>query len=170
MKSYTCFLKRICLCLLLACTMLFTASAATWNEMQKNGAVSDGGIRLGDARDGIVSDVSETGKNGVIGDIITDASDALHDGLNGTSGTGNGNSVHGSTADHTAQSTPAADVTSSHVTTAHPSTTHPTTTHTTNNAASGERDGGMTAGIIIAVLVVAAVIIVIFLLIPKRKR
>ena len=39
--------------------LMLSAAAATWDEMYENGVVSDGDVRFGDARDGVVSDVSE---------------------------------------------------------------------------------------------------------------
>ena len=160
MKAYKHFSKSILLCVLLACVLLVTASAATWEEMQENGAVSDGGVRLGDARDGIVSDVSETGENGIIGDIITKASDAIDDGLDGLMGTQDTGRI-----DSAPQTTTVPDATSGQAT-----ADMTGTSDTAGSAANGEQDGGMSAGIIIAVLVVVAVVAVIFLLIPKRKR
>lgn len=145
-------IRKILLCMLLSALLLVGTSAATWQEMQENGAVSDDGIRLGDARDGIVSDVSEEhGENGVIGDIITDVTGALDDMMDGTDGMNGTDNILGPSAPET---------------TAAPGTSAPTTT--ANTAASGE-DGGMSMGVIIAILVVIAVIAVIFMLLPKRK-
>lgn len=158
-------MKRVVLCAALTLMMLLTASAATWQEMRENGAVSDGGIPLGDVRDGIVSDVSDPKGDGVIGDIITDASDAIDNGLQDLTGTDHNGVQNGTDQNGTD------GITSNYPpeTTSVPQTTTPMTSNTNNSAADGETNGGMTAGIIIAVLVVAAVIIVIFLLIPKRK-
>ena len=38
--------------------LMLSAAAATLDEMYENGVVSDGNVRFGDARDGVVSDVS----------------------------------------------------------------------------------------------------------------
>ncbi|MBQ9133630.1 MAG: hypothetical protein IJX64_03765 [Clostridia bacterium] len=192
MKKSRKIAKAAVLSAALALVMLLSASAATWNEMRENGVVSDGGIALGDVRDGIVSDVSEENRAGnSIGNGIANGIDRVEDGIEriGEDITGNGRgTARGgvATTDHTGNGTddgiittdqtsgvPTTDHTSGAVTTAPMTTTAPVTTaHTTtdNHVANGEKDGGMTAGIIIAVLVVAAVIVVIFLLIPKRKR
>ncbi len=140
------YVKRILLCVLLCTLFLLSTSAATWEEMQENGAVSDGGIRLGDARDGIVSDVSDPNEDSILGDIITDASDALGDLVGG-----------GSSAPETTGSM------------APEPSTERTTVPTTGAATDAGEGGGMTMGVIIAILVVIAVIVVIFLLLPKRK-
>ncbi len=143
--------RKILLCMLLSALLLVGASAATWQEMQENGAVSDDGIRLGDVRDGIVSDVSEPMDDGILGDIVTDVSDALGDMMDGTDGSGGTDHILGPMTPET---------------TSAPSTSAPTTT--ANNAAGGE-DGGMSMGVVIAILVVIAVIAIIFMLLPKRK-
>ena len=39
--------------------LMLSAAAATLDEMYENGVVSDGNVRFGDERDGVVSDVSE---------------------------------------------------------------------------------------------------------------
>ena len=38
--------------------LMLSAAAATLDEMYENGVVADGNVRFGDARDGVVSDVS----------------------------------------------------------------------------------------------------------------
>lgn len=88
------------LVLAFALAMFVTVSAATPREMIENGEVSDGDIRYGDARDGIVSDVSEGGEivpgegTGLISEIenITDAPDTSRtaESSENTSGTTNG--------------------------------------------------------------------------------
>ena len=79
MKVYNSFAKRMLLCVLVAICLACNICAATWDKMRENGAVSDDGIRHGDVRDGVVSDVSEEG--GPIGEIITDVSDAIDHGM-----------------------------------------------------------------------------------------
>lgn len=142
MKVYNSFAKRMLLCVLVAACLACNVCAATWDKMRENGAVSDDGIRLGDAHDGIVSDVSEEG--GPIGEIITDVSDAIDHGMDSILG------------EDTTVTTKA---------------TAPATTATTAAETEGamEESGGMTMGIVIAILVVIAVVIVIFLLFPKRR-
>ena len=55
-------IKTAAVLFILALAMFVTVSAATPREMFENGEVSDGDIRYGDARDGIISDVSEGGE------------------------------------------------------------------------------------------------------------
>jgi hypothetical protein len=55
-------LKTGILCLAFSIVLLVAVSAATPREMYENGVVSDDGIRLGDARDGEITDVSEGGE------------------------------------------------------------------------------------------------------------
>lgn len=153
MKLYT--VKKVLLCTLLAVLMLCSVSAATWDEMRENGAVSDDGIRLGDARDGIVSDVSEHNGDGILGDIITDASDAI----GGIMGEGDGG-MHNGTDNLPGSHAPSTTV---------PRTTAPQTTANQGISNGDTASGGMSMGIIIAILVVVAVIVVIFMLLPKRK-
>lgn len=190
MKKSRKIAKAAALSAALALVMLISASAATWNEMRENGVVSDGGIALGDVRDGIVSDVSEENRAGnSIGNGIANGIDRVEDGIEriGEDITGKGGRTMEdgtATTDHTSNGTDDGIVTTDRIGditttdgTDRPATTVPATTTanstadtTGNHVANGEKDGGMTAGIIIAVLVVAAVIVVIFLLIPKRKR
>ena len=140
MKVYNSFAKRMLLCVLVAICLACNICAATWDKMLDHGAVSDDGIRHGDVRDGVVSDVSEEG--GPIGEILTDVSDAIDHGMD-------------SITEGTSATTKA---------------TAPVTTAATTAQAEGVADGtgGMTMGIVIAILVVIAVVIVIFLLFPKR--
>ena len=150
MKVYT--FRKILAVALFALLLLCGISAATWDEMKENGAVSDGGIRLGDARDGIVSDVSDKGDNGVIGDIVTDASDMLGGDMGGT-GTA------------PAKTTGRGDNTPGDI----PQTSGMNGSSGSGAATGGTESGGMSMGIIIAILVVIAVIVIIFLLLPKRR-
>ena len=141
-------IKACVLCLAFSLVMLTAVSAATPKEMYENGVVSDDGIRLGDARDGEITDVSEGGEiftgegTGMLGDMI------------------NG-SDNGAAPDKT--STP--DKTNA------PVTTDNTSGNTTgNNSGSTADDGeGMGLGVIVAVIVVIAVVVIIFLLLPKRR-
>ena len=69
-------IKMGIICLAFSLAMLVFATAATPREMYENGVVSDDGIRLGDARDGEVSDVSEGSDifngegTGMLGDMM----------------------------------------------------------------------------------------------------
>ena len=70
-------------CLAFSLAMFVLVSAATPREMYENGVVSDDGIRLGDVRDGEVSDVSEGGEiftgegTGMLSDMTTDNHDSI---------------------------------------------------------------------------------------------
>lgn len=141
-------IKACVLCLAFSLVMLTAVSAATPKEMYENGVVSDDGIRLGDARDGEITDVSEGGEiftgegTGMLGDMINGSD-------NGT----------------------APDKTSTPDKTNAPVTTDNTSGNTTgNNSGSTADDGeGMGLGVIVAVIVVIAVVVIIFLLLPKRR-
>jgi len=138
-------MKTGIICLAFSIAMLVLVSAATPREMYENGVVSDDGIRLGDARDGEVSDVSEGGEifsgegTGMLGDMI--------------------NGTDASTKDNT---TAVPDMTNA------PETSNATSSAdgTNGNMTDGE---GVGVGVVIAVIVVIAIVVIIFLLLPKRK-
>ena len=145
-------IKACVLCLAFSLVMLTAVSAATPKEMYENGVVSDDGIRLGDARDGEITDVSEGGE------IFTgEGTGMLDDMING--------SDNGTAPDKT--STP--DKTNAPVTTDNTSG-NTTGNDSGNNSGSTADDGeGTGLGVIVAVIVVIAVVVIIFLLLPKRR-
>ncbi len=145
-------IKAAALCLAFSLVMLMFVSAATPEEMYENGVVSDDGIRLGDERDGIVSDVSEGGE------IFTGEGTGMLGDMTGDLGVSENNDM---------TSTP--DITSERVTTDSPMTTSEAATDNTTNGANNEDGGSMATGVIIAVIVVIAVVVIIFLLLPKRR-
>lgn len=137
-------IKACVICLAFSLVMLVAVSAATPKEMYENGVVSDDGIRLGDARDGEITDVSEGGEiftgegTGMLGDMIN----------------GGDNSS-------------APDKTNAPDTTSAPMTTNNASNGTDGN--TGNDGEGIGLGVVIAVIVVIAVVVIIFLLLPKRR-
>lgn len=162
------FLRALAVCAALAVLTVVTAAAATPAEMYENGVVSDGNISYHDARDGIVSDVSEavgddmneirngfdsrTGENGSEQATGTHTGDdaGLNDNLTGDTGMNgaeNGTAASSATSNSTAQSAA-----------------------TPNGADGTDNTGrGLAWGVIVAIIVIVIVIVVIFLLMPKRR-
>ncbi len=172
MKKTKKIAKAAALSAALALLLLVSTSAATWDEMRKNGVVSDVSetTRVGN---GITSGIA----NGI--DRAEDGIERIGEDIMGSGGTtARGNAaMPDQTGTATNDGIVSGSDTSGTLTSEPASTTKPTTTASTtapattnNHAANGEKDGGMTAGIIIAMLVVAAVVVIIFLLIPKRRH
>lgn len=133
------------LTLLTALLLLTVSTAATaWEDMYENGAISDGGIAFGDARDGIVSDVSQPNGH------------EAHSIRNGTGAHMGGGSL-------SAQSKNDAE----------PQDGNTVTPRTAggDSTADGTAMGfdGMILGMALAILVVIAVIALVILLRPKRR-
>lgn len=136
--------------------LMLSAAAATWDEMYENGVVSDGDVRFGDARDGVVSDVSEPTpgeahriRNG----YGTQMSDGGNDNATGSVtgdnfGLNDDNIMPGRNG---AESGSAAS-----------------STEMTDTAASGS-NAGMVFGIILAILVIIAVVVLVMLFMPKKR-
>ena len=136
--------------------LMLSAAAATWDEMYENGVVSDGDVRFGDARDGVVSDVSEPTpgeahriRNG----YGTQMSDGGNDNATGSVtgdnfGLNDDNIMPGRSG---AESGSAA-----------------ASTEMTDTAASGS-NAGMAFGIILAILVIIAVVVLVMLFMPKKR-
>lgn len=136
--------------------LMLSAAAATWDEMYENGVVSDGDVRFGDARDGVVSDVSEPTpgeahriRNG----YGTQMSDGGNDNATGSVtgdnfGLNDDNIMPGRNG---AESGSAAS-----------------STEMTDTAASGS-NAGMAFGIILAILVIIAVVVLVMLFMPKKR-
>lgn len=147
------YITKIIICTLLILTLAFSAAAATWSEMQENGEVSDGGIRYGDPRDGIVSDVTNDSEG-----LIPEISSAIDDGL-GMDGSGMGPDT-------------SSDMGIGGMDESKPETsraTSDTTPNTSSTTGDSDKDGGMSAGLVIAILVVVAVIVIILIMLMKRK-
>lgn len=145
--------KNIVFCILLSFLLIFSASAATLSEMEENGEVSDGGISYGDARDGVISDVSDRNEN-PLPDIDIGGSQRGGSRMGGSQRGGSdslmGRTGSGDTAGDSQNSSGAQQ-------------------GAAQNTGDTASEGGMSMGIIIAILVVVAVIVLIFIFLPKRK-
>ena len=137
--------------------LMLSAAAATWDEMYENGVVSDGDVRFGDARDGVVSDVSEP-TPGEAHRIRNGYGTQMSDG-------GNDNATGSVTGDNFglnddnilmrrngAESGSAASSTASG-----------------SNADGAGSNTGMVWGIILAILVIIAVVVLVMLFMPKKR-
>ncbi|MBR5539114.1 MAG: hypothetical protein IKU61_04370 [Clostridia bacterium] len=147
------YITKIIICTLLILTLAFSATAATWSEMQENGEVSDGGIRYGDPRDGIVSDVTN-GSEGLIPEI----SSAIDDGL-------------GIDGDQTMPDT-SSDTDTNGMGDIKPETSRVTsedTSNTSGTTGTADSNSGMSAGLVIAILVVVAVVVIILIMLMKKR-
>ena len=136
--------------------LMLSAAAATWDEMYENGVVSDGDVRFGDARDGVVSDVSEPmpgDAHRIRNGYGTQMSDGGNDNATGSVtgddfGLNDDNIMPGRIG---AESGSAAS-----------------STEMTDTAASGS-NAGMVFGIILAILVIIAVVVLVMLFMPKKR-
>lgn len=136
--------------------LMLSAAAATWDEMYENGVVSDGDVRFGDARDGVVSDVSEPmpgEAHRIRNGYGTQMSDGGNDNATGSVtgddfGLNDDNILMGRNG---AESGSAAS-----------------STAMTDTAASGS-NAGMIWGIILAILVIIAVVVLVMLFMPKKR-
>ncbi len=136
--------------------LMLSAAAATWDEMYENGVVSDGDVRFGDARDGVVSDVSEPmpgEAHRIRNGYGTQMSDGGNDNATGSVtgddfGLNDDNIMLGRSG---AESGSAASSTAA-----------------TDTAASGS-NAGMVFGIILAILVIIAVVVLVMLFMPKKR-
>ncbi len=136
--------------------LMLSAAAATWDEMYENGVVSDGDVRFGDARDGVVSDVSEPmpgEAHRIRNGYGTQMSDGGNDNATGSVtgddfGLNDDNIMPGRSG---AESSSAAS-----------------STEMTDTAASGS-NAGMVFGIILAILVIIAVVVLVMLFMPKKR-
>lgn len=136
--------------------LMLSAAAATWDEMYENGVVSDGDVRFGDARDGVVSDVSEPmpgEAHRIRNGYGTQMSDGGNDNATGSVtgddfGLNDDNIMPGRSG---AESGSAASSTAA-----------------TDTAASGS-NAGMVFGIILAILVIIAVVVLVMLFMPKKR-
>lgn len=137
--------------------LMLSAAAATLDEMYENGVVSDGNVRFGDARDGVVSDVSGP-MPGEAHRIRNGFGSAMSDG-------GNDNATGSVTGDdfglnddnilmgrNGAESGSAASSTASG-----------------SNADGAGSNTGMVWGIILAILVIIAVVVLVMLFMPKKR-
>lgn len=137
--------------------LMLSAAAATLDEMYENGVVSDGNVRFGDERDGVVSDVSEP-MPGEARRIRNGFDSAMSDG-------GNDNATGSVTGDdfglnddnilmgrNGAESGSAASGTAM-----------------TDTAAASGNNTGMVWGIILAILVIIAVVVLVMLFMPKKR-
>ena len=135
--------------------LMLSAAAATLDEMYENGVVSDGNVRFGDARDGVVSDVSEP-MPGEAHRIRNGFDSAMSDGGNDNAtgsvtgddfGLNDDNILMGRSGAESgsAASSAAAD------------------------AAGTGSNTGMVWGIILAVLVIIAVVVLVMLFMPKKR-
>ena len=136
--------------------LMLSAAAATWDEMYENGVVSDGDVRFVDARDGVVSDVSEPmpgEAHRIRNGYGTQMSDGGNDNATGSVtgddfGLNDDNIMPGRSG---AESGSAAS-----------------STEMTDTAASGS-NAGMAFGIILAILVIIAVVVLVMLFMPKKR-
>lgn len=136
--------------------LMLSAAAATWDEMYENGVVSDGDVRFGDARDGVVSDVSEPmpgEAHRIRNGYGTQMSDGGNDNATGSVtgddfGLNDDNIMLGRSG---AESGSAASSTAA-----------------TDTAAPGS-NAGMVFGIILAILVIIAVVVLVMLFMPKKR-
>ena len=137
--------------------LMLSAAAATLDEMYENGVVSDGNVRFGDERDGVVSDVSEP-MPGEAHRIRNGFDSAMSDG-------GNDNATGSVTGDdfglnddnilmgrNGAESGSAASSTASG-----------------SNADGAGSNTGMVWGIILAILDIIAVVVLVMLFMPKKR-
>lgn len=136
--------------------LMLSAAAATWNEMYENGVVSDGDIRFGDARDGVVSDVSEPmpgEAHRIRNGYGTQMSDGGNDNATGSVtgddfGLNDDNIMPGRSGAESGSAASSAEM--------------------TDSAASGS-NAGMVFGIILAILVIIAVVVLVMLFMPKKR-
>ncbi|MBQ6893373.1 MAG: hypothetical protein IJN48_04130 [Clostridia bacterium] len=148
MKRISNFTTAMMLCIVFVLIMSMTASAITPRDMMENGEVSDGSITYGDARDGVVSDVSSE-----MSDIGGEISEFVETVLPGA----DDNDMQGTDASNTTETTTRESVNN--------------TTDSTENMTDGadmNTAKGATWGIVIAVIIVIAVVAIIFCLV-KRK-
>lgn len=137
--------------------LMLSAAAATWDEMYENGVVSDGDVRFGDARDGVVSDVSEpmpgeahSIRNGYGASMSDGGNDNATGSVTGDDfGLNDDNIMPGRSG---AESGSAAS-----------------STEMTDTAAGTGSNTGMIWGIILAILVIIAVVVLVMLFMPKKR-
>lgn len=136
--------------------LMLSAAAATWDEMYENGVVSDGDVRFGDARDGVVSDVSEP---------MPGEAHSIRNGYGATMSDGGNDNATGSVTgddfglndDNILMGRNGAE-----------SGSAASSTAMTDAAASGS-NAGMIWGIILAILVIIAVVVLVMLFMPKKR-
>ncbi len=136
--------------------LMLSAAAATWDEMYENGVVSDGDVRFGDARDGVVSDVSEP---------MPGEAHSIRNGYGATMSDGGNDNATGSVTgddfglndDNIMMGRNGAE-----------SGSAASSTAMTDTAASGS-NAGMIWGIILAILVIIAVVVLVMLFMPKKR-
>lgn len=136
--------------------LMLSAAAATWDEMYENGVVSDGDVRFGDARDGVVSDVSEP---------MPGEAHSIRNGYGATMSDGGNDNATGSVTgddfglndDNIMMGRNGAE-----------SGSAASSTAATDTAASGS-NAGMIWGIILAILVIIAVVVLVMLFMPKKR-
>ncbi len=136
--------------------LMLSAAAATWDEMYENGVVSDGDVRFGDARDGVVSDVSEP---------MPGEAHSIRNGYGATMSDGGNDNATGSVTgddfglndDNILMGRNGAE-----------SGSAASSTAMTDTAASGS-NAGMIWGIILAILVIIAVVVLVMLFMPKKR-
>ena len=136
--------------------LMLSAAAATWDEMYENGVVSDGDVRFGDVRDGVVSDVSEP-TPGEAHRIRNGYGTQMSDG-------GNDNATGSVTGDNFGLN----DDNIMPVRSGAESGSAASSTEMTDTAASGS-NAGMAFGIILAILVIIAVVVLVMLFMPKKR-
>lgn len=137
--------------------LLLSAAAATPDEMYENGVVSDGNVRFGDARDGIVSDVSEP---------MAGEAHRIRNGFDGTMSDGGNDNATGSVSgddfglndDNILMGRNGAENGSS------------ASSGTADSAGDTGSNAGMVWGIILAILVIIAVVVLVMLFMPKKRQ
>ena len=149
--------------LVLAMLLALSAAAATLDEMYENGAVSDGNVRFGDARDGVVSDVSEP-MAGEAHRIRNGFDDTASDGGNDNATASPRGDDFGMNDDNILMGRSGAE-----------SDGTASDTASSSGTAAGDTAGtggnaGMIWGIVLAILVIIAVIVLVMLLMPKKRN
>ena len=130
--------------------LMLSAAAAALDEMYENGVVSDGNVRFGDARDGVVSDVSGP-MPGEAHRIRNGFDSAMSDG-------GNDNATGSVTGDDILMGRNGAE-----------SGSAASSTASGSNADGAGSNTGMVWGIILAILVIIAVVVLVMLFMPKKR-
>ena len=146
---------RLAALLVAAALLLLSAAAATLDEMYENGVVSDGDVRFGDARDGVVSDVSEP---------MPGEAHRIRNGFDGTMSDGGNDNATGSVTgddfglndDNILMGRSGAESGSA------------ASSAAADTAGTGSNTG-MVWGIILAVLVIIAVVVLVMLFMPKKR-
>ncbi len=137
--------------------LMLSAAAAALDEMYENGVVSDGNVRFGDERDGVVSDVSEP-MPGEAHRIRNGFDSAMSDGGNDNATGSVMGDDFGLNDDNILMGRNGAE-----------SGSAASGTAMTDTAAASGSNTGMVWGIILAILVIIAVVVLVMLFMPKKR-